>query len=583
MRGSRSRSPAQPPATIFNYHSFLPPSSSLQSPPSQKIRQFVAPREAARPCRIREGRALQAITGLGMEAMESPSRGGGTFISSHLLRLPTETRTKVFASAASCQALLRILSPIARHYCLRACFSGEVGEDVVANWSTSRKNQGNLKVSNGDHRRAVESLLDLGVWKKVFKDGGKQATYKVNERFAEKLRLILQSGVRSVWSEPTEVARRMLPDAEELRRLSQRRWDSVLLFLAGGDGQNTGSGPLNLEEVLTRLGLLERTESSVGSKRKRDGDEEGGGGDGTDTESEGGAAGPRPALRTTPEGYQFLLRPAEEQVWRIVGEFLSVQCGLDGESGAAAVSFLLQLGFCEEGKVCKLSVLSGGGGDAIARVARALATLGLVYPFESPESPGEFWVLPTHLSKLLCGGPGTGGGQGPAPFSVLGEGEGIIVETNYRVYAYTKSPLRRAVLELFCLQEYVLPNLFVGRLARESCSAAFEAGISAELIVDYLNRNAHPQVHVVRSGAPVLPETVADGVRLWEVEARRLSMSECAMYDKFESRSLFLESLGHAKDHGKVLWVDEAEMKMVVQLDHHNSMKAFIKEAKMKL
>jgi len=129
----------------------------------------------------------------------------------------------------------------------------------------------------------------------------------------------------------------------------------------------------------------------------------------------------------------------------------------------------------------------------------------------------------------------------------------------------------------------VLPNLFVGRLARESCSAAFEAGISAELIVDYLNRNAHPQVHVVRSGAPVLPETVADGVRLWEVEARRLSMSECAMYDKFESRSLFLESLGHAKDHGKVLWVDEAEMKMVVQLDHHNSMKAFIKEAKMKL
>ena len=250
-----------------------------------------------------------------MEAMESPSRGGGTFISSHLLRLPTKTRTKVFASAASCQAVLRILSPIARHYCLRACFSGEVDEDVVANWSASRKNQGN------NHRRAVESLLDLGVWKKVFKDGGKQAnnkaTYKVNEGFAEKLRLILQSGVRSVWSEPTEVARRMLPDAEELRRLSQRRWDSVLLFLAGGDGQNTGSGPLNLEEVLTRLGLLERTESSVGSKRKRDGDEEGGGGDGTDTESEGGAAGPRPALRTTPEGYQFLLRPAEEQDVRL--------------------------------------------------------------------------------------------------------------------------------------------------------------------------------------------------------------------------------------------------------------------------
>ena len=65
------------------------------------------------------------------------------------------------------------------------------------------------------------------------------------------------------------------------------------------------------------------------------------------------------------------------------------------------------------------------------------------------------------------------------------------VSSDWREDQYTMIALMRLlrsnkqVLELFCLQEYVLPNLFVGRLARESCSAAFEAGISAELIVDY--------------------------------------------------------------------------------------------------
>jgi len=170
--------------------------------------------------------------------------------------------------------------------------------------------------------------------------------------------------------------------------------------------------------------------------------------------------------------------------------------------------------------------------------------------------------------------------------------EGIIVETNYRVYAYTSSPLKRRVLELFCLQEYCLPNLFVGRLARDSCTAAFEAGIDAELIIDYLRRNAHPQAERLRqkgSGGggggvpqPVVPETVADGIRLWEAETRRMEMAPAAFYDNFDSPQLFLASLRHARQQKKLLWADQAKQRLAVPLDYYNGMRAFIKQEKAK-
>ncbi|KAL3197362.1 hypothetical protein MRX96_044921, partial [Rhipicephalus microplus] len=47
----------------------------------------------------------------------------------------------------------------------------------------------------------------------------------------------------------------------------------------------------------------------------------------------------------------------------------------------------------------------------------------------------------------------------------------IMVETNYRVYAYTNSPLQVALLALFCELLYRFPNLVVARLTRE-CPAS---------------------------------------------------------------------------------------------------------------
>ena len=71
------------------------------------------------------------------------------------------------------------------------------------------------------------------------------------------------------------------------------------------------------------------------------------------------------------------------------------------------------------------------------------------------------------------------------------------------MYAYTSSALQAAILRLFARCECVLPNLFVGVLTRESVTGALSCGLSADQIVDFLRKHAHP--HVAQR-VPVVPE-----------------------------------------------------------------------------
>jgi len=116
----------------------------------------------------------------------------------------------------------------------------------------------------------------------------------------------------------------------------------------------------------------------------------------------------------------------------------------------------------------------------------------------------------------------TGTGSGP-------QAQGFIVlETNYRIYAYTDNPLQTAVLNLFVSLKYRFPNLVVGSITRESVKKALDNGISAEQIISYLTTHAHPQM---RKNKPLLPVTVQDQIRLWELERNRLKSQEGRVID----------------------------------------------------
>eukprot|EP00955_Chlamydomonas_euryale_P026377 278381-Chlamydomonas_euryale.AAC.19 len=146
----------------------------------------------------------------------------------------------------------------------------------------------------------------------------------------------------------------------------------------------------------------------------------------------------------------------------------------------------MQLGFRRVGQPCRLAALTRMERD----IAGHLMQLGLLMPFSATDA-GELYFCPTRLAASLCGGFKQGAVAANADIA----GGHIIVETNYRVYAYTSSPVQVAILELFCRSDCVLPNLFVGTLTRESVLSAVGAGIAADEIVSYL------QVRACRAGA----------------------------------------------------------------------------------
>lgn len=115
----------------------------------------------------------------------------------------------------------------------------------------------------------------------------------------------------------------------------------------------------------------------------------------------------------------------------------------------------------------------------------------------SPSKPTSRRFNPTRLATTLTSSSpplptSTGGSSG------LQEGF-IILETNYRVYAYTgipicvtssknfsyphlDNPLQIAVLGLFVSLKYRFPNLVVGSITRESVKEALSSGISADQV-----------------------------------------------------------------------------------------------------
>ena len=72
----------------------------------------------------------------------------------------------------------------------------------------------------------------------------------------------------------------------------------------------------------------------------------------------------------------------------------------------------------------------------------------------------------------------------------------IILETNYRLYAYTNSPLQIAILNLFVSLKSRFENLVQGVITRDSVRNALSNGISADQIIYFISSNVHPQMRM---------------------------------------------------------------------------------------
>lgn len=218
--------------------------------------------------------------------------------------------------------------------------------------------------------------------------------------------------------------------------------------------------------------------------------------------------------------------------------------------------FLLMLGSLELGQAYSVATLT----KTQQMMLVDLRDYGVIYQRKS--SPDRFW--PTRLATTLTS-DATGLRTAAASFSnainsasnpdpSASEDRGfIIIETNYRVYAYTNSPLAIAILDLFSKLGTRFPNLVTAKLTRASIQRAIANGITADQIIDYLRVHAHPIMH---RNALVLPPTVVDQIRLWQIEGERMKTTTGHLFRDFTTSFEFDETARYAEELGVLAWKD---------------------------
>ncbi|XP_049889950.1 general transcription factor IIH subunit 4 isoform X3 [Epinephelus moara] len=246
----------------------------------------------------------------------------------------------------------------------------------------------------------------------------------------------------------------------------------------------------------------------------------------------------------TSAGFQFLLLDTASQLWYFTLQYLK-SAQSRGMDLVEILSFLFQLSFSTLGR----------------RKSRRYYPTRLAITLAAGVTTSS---LPSSSSNLT-----STTGTGDAGF--------IVVETNYRIYAYTNSELQIALVALFSEMLYRFPNVVVAQVTRESVQQAIANGITAQQIIHFLRTRAHP---VMLKQTPVLPPTITDQIRLWELERDRLQFTEGVLYNQFLSQADFEVLRDRAQGLGCLVWQDVAHRVMVVTPQGHSEVKRFWKRQK---
>ncbi|OLL23595.1 RNA polymerase II transcription factor B subunit 2 [Neolecta irregularis DAH-3] len=204
--------------------------------------------------------------------------------------------------------------------------------------------------------------------------------------------------------------------------------------------------------------------------------------------------------------------------------------------------FIFMLGTFDLG----LAYSTAGLSPTQSQMTTELGQYGLIY---RPSASSEYFY-PTKLAISLTANPL----DPEEPTQSKSEQGFIILETNYKLYAYTDSPLQISILNLFCVLKARFSNMIMGLISRESVRHALSNGITAEQIIMYLTAHAHPQM---RKNIPLLPPTLVDQIRLWELERNRIKTDHGYLFRDFKSTLEFNEVVQYAEQLGVVLWKDQ--------------------------
>ncbi|KIV81991.1 hypothetical protein PV11_04135 [Exophiala sideris] len=405
--------------------------------------------------------------------------------------------------------------------------------------------------SRGEREHALDLLHRYHIFRDVTFNSTK--AYSLTPDFAKSLRGALTgAGDRKSFGQIANVPANQNITIPQLDEYSRQRWEGILGYMVG-----SSRTPLDAEQAAIEPapGVIELLKA--GHLIELSG-----------TYSRGQAA------KITKEGFAFVLQDINTQIWALL--FLYVDNAEVFEMDKVDVlSFLFLVSSLELGLAYSTATLD----ETQQRCLTDLVSFGIVYQLmRSDGTPSDFFY-PTRLATTLTSdsssalsATNTTIGSSLSP-SAAGSPKGfIIVETNYRVYAYTSSPLQIALLSLFVNLRSRHPNLVAGKMSKASVQRAVQAGITAEQIISYLTSHAHPQMrrHAQAEQAqlqarntdqnrivPVLPATILDQIHLWQLERDRMTTTHGFLLKDFSNNADYEAPSRYADETGVLVWKND--------------------------
>ena len=419
-------------------------------------------------------------------------------LDAYLETLPEAVISRLFASPSACLVVLRMLPPLAKSIVMRLLFA-----TAAVPVASLEKFTG--LITNKVSHYAFSRLRSL----KILKEKYTSQTLELHPAFQKSLRTALTCGSTNEGFEETGAQ----IDAAFLAEFHNERWESMLNYMVSSADQTMELSGLHKKVKLNPVILELLSKSNLLGRQKN----------------------------ITSDGFQFLLQARYTQVWTLLLHYLNNAAALDMDP-VDILNFLFRLGTLELGRGQLVSSLP----LAHKRLVTELAELGVVYlkndvfyaAIELSDS-----TMDTEKNAASRDAP-TAKGSGS---DVENQGF-IIVETNYRIYAYTSSPLQISILGLFCSIKARFANLLIGRFTRHSARRALSSGITADQIIQYLNSNH-------RGGA--LPPTIVDQIKLWQLELDRFRQEDSILFRDFISTKEYTAVSEYAQDIGALIWKND--------------------------
>ncbi|EJU04542.1 transcription factor Tfb2 [Dacryopinax primogenitus] len=449
-------------------------------------------------------------------------------IHAFLTTRPQTALSRLYTRPSACLAVFRLLDDVARQIVMSLLWlDSKTGVDLTA-WVVPNED------SRKHYAAALQDLVRLHIAKEA------NGRILLLPAFQSGLRRALTGGgEHRSFGVPCPGARgKEVMATEQLDDYASERWESILHFMVSS-GSSAGRVPppsIAVIFLLRRSGLM----VPIGAER-------------------------HPESRITSKGFQFLLEDSHTQLWELLLQYLAMSED-QGRDLVEVIGFLFMLGSMQLGQEYSTENLS----ETQDVMLQDFLDYGLIYR-RNPDDHTRFY--PTRLATTLTSTSSLAFTSSKHEKAASSEGF-IILETNYRVYAYTENPLQIAVLNLFVALHSRFENLVIGRLTRESIKAALANGITADQIISYLTVHAHPMMH---KNNPVLPVTVQDQIRLWQLEKNRLKSENGYLYEDFNSQGDFDLVLNYAKQLDVVLWENREKRKMFVREDGHENVREFIR------